>query len=80
MQMKQPAVDYVITYERGALTVLQESLTPYTVHASSLEPLLYVRVDKEHEASLLETLATIPDITYRRALERHTMEETHDRL
>jgi hypothetical protein len=45
------------------------SLAQYTLRSSRLLPLVYVRAREEQEQSLLETLAAIEGISYRKANE-----------
>lgn len=73
--MTTSTIDYIITYEPPLSDQVAHALSTYSVHASKLEPLLYVRVEKSRERALLEELATVPNITYRQALERRALEK-----
>lgn len=78
-------IEYLIDYKPLAVTVvsvqaLKEKLAGFEPTYARLVPIASVFISPEREVSLLETLAQIPGIAYRRGVSRRALdrEESHE--
>jgi hypothetical protein len=67
--------EYLVTYNADSKEALTEALAPFDTHYFRYTPRCSVRVPADREQSFLETLAAIPDITYRQSQQRRALRD-----